>query len=312
MENSNDSGAPTLDSAIESVESGQTDQNVADGANPQAAAPAPELTKAQIKKLKSLKIKVDGEEFDEQLPFEIDDSPEAIAYMQKHLQMSRVAGKRMQEHSSLQADVNKFLDLLRQDPISALSDPDFGVDIKKLATEVIEREIANSKKSPEQIEKEKIEAELKALKAEREREKQENQAKEMERLQKQEFERMDMQMEKALEKSELPKSPYIIKKMADYMLMGLQNGVDVSPEDVLPLVREEVLDDIKQMFAVMPEEVVERVIGKDVLGKLRKKNLAKAKAAPVPVKSAVKDVAQGSPKEAPAVQKKTLKELFNV
>jgi HD-GYP domain-containing protein (c-di-GMP phosphodiesterase class II) len=283
-------------------------------ASSQASAEA-KAAAAAAKKLKSLKLKVDGEEFEEELPFEIEDNPEAVQYLQRQLQLAKVSGKRMSEYTELRNDVNKFLELLQKDPVAALSDPAIGLDVKKFATQIIEQEIENSKKSPEQLEREKIEAELKALKAEREREKEETRKKELERLQQQEYERMDMLMEKALEKSELPKSPYVIKKIADYMLMGVQQGIDVTPEDVLPLVREEILDDVKQMFAVMPEEVVERVVGKDTLNKLRKKNLARARQAPqtgASVKASVKDVAAAEKKEDSTAQKKTIKELLGV
>ena len=123
-----------------------------------------------------------------------------------------------------------------------------------------------------------------------------------------------MLVSKAIETSDLPKSPYVVRKMADYMLLGLENGVDVHPNDVINLVREEIQSDIQQMFAVMPEEVIEKLIGKDVLGKLRKSRVAKAKAAapPVPVKSFVKDIGSDKPKVEKPVDKKSYKNFFGV
>jgi hypothetical protein len=55
----------------------------------------------------------------------------------------------------------------------------------------------------------------------------------------------------------------IIKKMADYMLIAVQRGINVTPEDVLPIVRDEIQNDIKQMFSLMPEDVIEQLVGKD-------------------------------------------------
>jgi hypothetical protein len=68
------------------------------------------------------------------------------------------------------------------------------------------------------------------------------------------------------------------------MLSGINDGLDVKPEDVIPLVKEEMHNDLKQMFAVMPDEVIESVVGKDVLTRLRKKTVAKAKAETLPKK----------------------------
>lgn len=272
----------------------------------------PKLTKTQkqeIKKnLKKLKLKVDGREFEEEIDLNDTD------YITKQLQLAKAAQKRMGEYSQLEKEVKTFIEQLRKDPKKVLRDPNIGVDIKNLARQIIEEEIENSKKSPEQLAKEKLEQELKDLKAQQEKEREEFKQKELQRLQEIEYERYDTLMSKALEASELPKTPYVVKKMADYMLTGLQNGVDITPEDVLPLVKEEMQNDLKEMFAIMPEEVIEQFIGKDVFNKVRKKNLAKAKAAPpVPIKSAIKDVgAKTGPKEEKPVTKKTIKELFGV
>lgn len=272
------------------------------------------LTKAEKKMLKELDIKVDGKTYKEKLPFEIPDDPESIEYMRRQLQMSKAASKRMQEHSQLQKDVGQFLEMLRKNPRKALSDPSIGVDVKELAKAVIEEEIANSQKSPEQLEKERLENELKELKEKYEKDKESAKAKEFERLQQEQTERYDMLMTQALDKSDLPKSPYVVKKMADYLLLALDNDIDATPEDVLPLVRDEIYGDLKEMFAVMPEDVIEKVIGKDVLNKVRKKNLAKAKQAPpVPLKSAVKDVgASKAEAKQEDKQKMTFKEFFGV
>lgn len=177
--------------------------------------------------------------------------------------------------------MQQFFSDLRKDPRKVLSDPNVGVDLKKIAVQLIEEEIENSKKSPDQLEREKLQKELQSIKEEREREKEDFNTRELARLEQQEYERYDNLITQAIDKTDLPKSPYIVKKMADYMLLGLQNNIDVAPEDVLPLVREEMQNDLRDMFAVMPEEVIESIVGKDVINRIRKKNLQKAKAGPV-------------------------------
>jgi len=97
------------------------------------------------------------------------------------------------------------------------------------------------------------------------------------------------------------------------MLLGLNEGIDVSPEDVLPLVREEIQNDLREMFSVMPDEVIEKLVGKDVFNRVRKKNVAKAKSAPQPVKSLIKDTgatSKNSDQNDP--QKKTFRDFFGV
>lgn len=261
---------------------------------------------------RQLKLKVDGQEIVEEL--DLDNEQELV----RQLQLAKMSQKRAQEA----ADLRKRMDAIGEYLEQAKGDKkklralikELGADEKELAAAIIEEEIANSQKTPEQIAKEKLEEELRELKDQRKREKEEWEASERERLYAQEAERYDLLVSEAISSSDLPKSPYVVKKMADYMLLGLENGVDVHPNDVINLVREEIQEDIQQMFAAMPEEVIEKIIGKDVLGKIRKRNVAKAKQVgqpPVPVKSAVKDV--GAKKtENKSQDKKTFKQFFGI
>lgn len=254
----------------------------------------PGLSKKEAKKMiKELKIKFNGKEYTEQLPFEIEDIPENVEYMRKQAQMSRLAQSSSQERAQLEKDVRSFIDELRKNPKKMLSDPNIGIDIKELAKQVIEEEIENSRKSPEQLEREKLESELKALKDEREKEKKDHLEREKVRLESEAIERYDVLVSQALEKSTLPKTPYVVKKMATLLELGLKEGLDVTPEDVIPLVEEEIRGDIKDMFATMPDEAFEAFVGKDRINSIRKKNIAKAKQASQATQSLkVQDTAQ--------------------
>lgn len=267
------------------------------------------------KMLKKLKIKFNGREYDEELPFEIPDDDNSRKYMTERLQMAKLAQYRSQEKATLEKQVESFVEMLRKDPKKALAHPSIGVDIKKLAAEIIEEELENQNKTPEQLEAEAAKRELKELKEEREREKKEREEREKERLTEQELARIDLETTKALETAQLPKSPYVVRKVAEYMIAGLNKGYNLSPSDVIPIVKEEMHTDLKEMFAVMPEEVVEAIVGQETLDKLRKKRLAKAKSKqpPVPVKSALVDTGKSSAKEDKKEEpKKTLKEFFGV
>lgn len=271
------------------------------------AVTAPEVKK-ELARTKKLKLKVDGREIEEDVNFDDDE------YLTRQLQLAKVAQKRMGEQATLQRQLGQFFEELKKNPKKVLSDPNIGIDLKQLAAGILQEEIENSQKSPEQLAKEKLETELKNLQEERKKEKETFQKQEFDRLQATAYERYDIQMTKALEGSDLPKSPYVIKKMADYMLLGVQNGMDITADDVLPLVREEMQSDLKEMFALMPEEIVEKIIGKDVLTRLRKKNVAKAKANP-PGSSAKAVDAGGkeiAPKAKENAQKMSFKQFFGV
>lgn len=277
-----------------------------------ASAEAPKEPKkeeAPKKNSRKFKLKVDGKEFEEEVNLDDDE------YLTRHFQLAKASQKRMQEYSQLQKDVADFVKELKENPRKVLSDPNIGVDIKEFAAMILEEEIANSQKSPEQLAKEKLEGRLKELEDERKAEKEEFKRQEFQRLQQQAHDDYDRQISAALETTDLPKSPYIVKKVADYMLLALQNGVDASPADVLPLVRDEMVNDLKEMFGVMPDEVIESIVGKDVITRIRKKSIAKAKAQgtpPAPLKSGLKDTGTSTKKEEEVKKKMSFKEFLGV
>ena len=280
-----------------------------DAASAIKATPAKQVKQELKKQMRKLKLKIDSKE--EEIEFDPNDDE----FLTREFQKARAFQKRSQEYSTLEKNVRNFVEELRNNPRKILSDPNIGIDLKKLAAEVIEQEISNSQKSPEQLARERLEEELGNLKQEREKERKDLETREFDRLQQQEMERYDISISRALQASNLPKTPYVIKKMADYMLIGLQEGMDVSPEDVIPLVQKEMQNDLKQMFAVLPDEVIQSLVGKDVFNRIRKNSVNKAKSGqtspPQPLNKAIKDTgAKGG--EQKADKKVSFKEFFKL
>lgn len=291
-------------SGVETQELEATDTDSAEDTEVEAQPTEPEK-KAEVARRKKLKLKVDGKEVEEEIDF---DDDEALI---RDKQLARVAQKRMGEYAQLQKEVREWVDQLRKDPRSVLADPTLGIDLKQLAASVMQEEIENSQKSPETLESERIQKELRDLKAQREKEQEEFKQKEFERLQEKEFERMDTLMTRAIEKTDLPKTDYVIKRMADYMILGVQGGVDATPDDVLPIVREEMLSDMKAMFQAMGDEVIEKMLGKETISRLRKRSLARAKATPTPVAQAIPDSGK-KPEQKKPEEKKTIRQLWGI
>lgn len=293
----------------QTAETGETTQDQV-----QAIEADPNLTakqkQAEIKRINKLRLKVDGEEFDEELPFEIEDDPKKVEWLKRNLQMSKAASKRIQEHSNLQKEVTSFIEELRNNPRKVLADKSLGVDLHKIAREIIEEEIANAQKTPEQLEKEKLENELKAIKEEREKEKKLAYERELQAKYEQEVERYDMKISKALETAKLPKTAYTVKKMAEYLSLAVENNLNLDPEDITGLVEDEMRNDLRQLVSVLPEDVIEEYFGKEAFNKVRKKKLAKAP--PTPVKRAIADVGVKTQKADTEASKTSFKDFFKI
>lgn len=289
-----------------SLDGGQVDESqVVDGGEEDIAEVVPE-----IKKINKLKLKFNGKEFEEDLPFEIDEAH--ADWLVKQRQKAMLADHKSNEYSQLEREIGDFIKELRTNPKKALSNPAIGLDIKQFAAQILQEEIEQSQKSPEQIEKEALEEELRQIRQEREEEKQRLRAQELQLLEEREFERFDTLISDAISTSDLPKSPYVVKKMTDYLIMGIDAGLQVTPADIIPLIREEMHNDIREMMDVMPAELIEQFIGKGNVDKLRKKRVSAAKP-PIPVSKSVQDVAKGAVKKEEKKQEpKTFKDFFGV
>lgn len=273
---------------------------------PTPETPPKQETKAEAKKrIKQLQLKIDGEEFTEDLPFEIDE--DQADWYKKTLQLSKKAHKSMQSEANMKSQVDAFVNAMKKDTVKAMEA--MGIDPDEFARQRIEEKIKESQMSPEQLKQAELENELKALKAQRDKEIQDRDEREKTLLEKQLYEKIEGQMLNALDKSDLPKERYVIKRIADYMLIGLQNGVEVTAEEIVPIVREEIHAELQHLIKTLGEDKVEDFIGKEVLSKIRKKNVAKSKV--VTGASAKTGVDLGGKKVADkAPEKLTVKDFF--
>ncbi len=294
-----DSSQPTASDEVASVQ----------GAEGESSEEVPAPTPAEIKKIKKLKLKFNGKDIEEDLPFEVEE--QHAQWLVQQRQKAMLADHKAREYAQLENEVGAFIQELRKNPKKALANPAIGLDIKELAASILQEEIERSQKTPEQLRAEEAEAKLQELMAEREKEKREMEERNLEMLTEREYERYDNLMSAALEKSDLPQSPYVVKRMTELMIMAVENNIDIDPKDVVPLIREELRNDISQMFGKMPAELIEEIVGKDVLGKLGKKKPVAPKP-PVPVKAAVKDVAQSLEEKKEPQKKQTVRDFFGV
>lgn len=304
-QNAAPSGAPApAEASSAPVQENQSPESNAPESSDAPVSSAPKVE--EKKRLKQLQLKIDGEDVLEDLPFEFDE--EHSEYLKKNLQLSKKAQKSMQEAATMKSQVQQFVELLTKDTKNTLKK--MGIDPKEFAAQVIEEELKMEAMTPEQKKHAELETELNKIREERKKEKEEFDKRELERIQQQEYEKIDQKMSSTIEKSGLPKSTYVIKKMAQYMLDGAQMGVDLQPEDVIDLVKQEVHDDLKQLIQTLGEDKVEQFIGKETLDKIRKRNISRAKTTPASVKAAIKDVGNTKSSSEKPAEKINFKKFF--
>ena len=279
----------------------------------EAAAEAEEAAKAEAKALKKkYQIKANNKVRDIELDLSDDKQ------IQEYLSKAVGADEKFQEAASLRKQVEQLVAELKNNPLAILKHPNLGIDVKALAQQVLNEELEEMQLTPEQKKIKDLETKLKE-KEEREKAlEDERQAAERAKFEQEAMENLDNSITDALSKSNLPKSPYVIRRMADSMIAAMEMGYsDVTPEQVLPFVEEQILGEINRLFESSPDDmfdkVMENVVGKKHLDKYRKSKVAKTKKPANTVTAAqVKDTgasAKASEKK-PAAEAKRFKDIF--
>lgn len=244
-------------------------------ANPESA-PKEEMQegeKAIAAMKKKFKLKVDGEEIEE----EVDLSNEED--LKKRLQLAKAAQKRMQENAHMKKAVQDFYDLLQNNPDEALSQ--LGFDPLKFSEERLRREIEEQKKSPQQKEFERQQMELEKHRKELEKLKKEREESELRALEERYHRQLEDEILGAIDGvKDVPRSAYFIKRVSDMMASFIRSGkTDVTAKDIVPIVRKQIKQELKDMYSSAPEDILEELWGKQNLDRLRKKRIAKVREA---------------------------------
>jgi hypothetical protein len=204
------------------------------------------------------KVKVDGQEI------EVDEEE-----LKKGYSHSKAAEKRMQEASLSRKEAETVLRMFKESPRQAMQQ--LGLDVRKLAEEVIQDELRDAMLTPEQKELRKYKGELERYQtsekeARAQYEKQQQDA-EMERY----TETIQNEIVQTLNTAGLPRTEKTISRIAYYMQSALAAGFgNVTPDDVIEYVKKDYVTDIQSMVGGLSEEQIEAFLGADVLRKVAK------------------------------------------
>lgn len=235
-------------------------------------APKPDGSKRKYK------LKVDGQEFEE----EIDLSDEEA--IKRHLQMSKAAQKRMSEAAKARREAEQFIHTLKTNPRKVLTDPNLGVDFRKLAEEYLAEQLEAEMLTPEQRRLREVEAKLREREEQDKARAEEEQAKQLEQLRAQYAQDYDKTISEALQTEGLPKTPKTVKRMAELMYKNLDMGLELEPKQLVSIVREDYINEIKELFSSADGETLLKLLGDDVAKKIRKTDLARLKTKPLETK----------------------------
>lgn len=268
-------------------------------------------TKAEkeIKKaLKKYELTVNGKKKSIEVDFDNDED------VKKYLSKAMAADEKFEEAAMTRKQAEQLVMALKQNPLSILRHPELGLDVKALATQILNQELDEMQKTPEQRKLEELENQLKEREETLKRIEEEKRQAEMSKLQAEAYQQIDDDITEALSNSDLPKSPYVVKRIADAMIEAVNLGhEDVRVTDIMPYVEQQILSEIQAMFEAKPAETMEKIIGKKNLDTYRKSKLSKSKSKPVETAQRVKDTGakdKPSEKDSKEEQKVRFRDMF--
>jgi len=199
----------------------------------------------------------------------------------KYAQLGKAGQARMEEAARIKQEATQLVKMLRENPEAVLADPFvLGSEDKviELAQKILARKLEDEQKSPEAREKEKLERELQELREKLKTDEESRKAEEYNRLVAQHEAQLEVHITEAFEVSGLPKSPFVLKRLADVMIAAAENEKEISPKQALNIVKKEMQKDIRDYMEALQEDALEEYISEQKIQKLRKRQLAKAKA----------------------------------
>lgn len=220
---------------------------------------------------RKLKLKIQGQEREY-------DEDEVI----RRAQLSETAEARFQQAAEVQQQMKNFVDALRNNPMDVLTQLGLGDKLDELAEQRLTKKVQQELMSPEEREL----AELREFREKHTREQEENTTrskKEAEDTQMREYQQRatqhyDTQISDALNKSNLPKTAYTVKRVAEVMASALDKGYDIDAQTAVDMVREGYMTDINQMFGSMEAEGLLGMLGDGLAKKIRQYDIGRLKA----------------------------------
>lgn len=251
---------------------------------------------AEIKKaLREFELKVNGKS--KKVSIDMDNDEEVKKYLQKAM----ASDEKFQEASTYKKQAEQLVEMLQKDPLSILRNPALGLDIKKLAEQVLLQDLEEQQLSPEQKKIKEYEEKLKSYDDEKKKQSQESDRMRLEEATRKNYEEVENSMLTALESADFPPEPFFVRRVADIWASAVESGwEDAKLEDIMPYVQNRLQDDFKSLIGKHKDpDKLEKLIGKDILDGYRKSKVAKMKKIPVSAQkmaeATVKPVEQKKP-----------------
>lgn len=229
----------------------------------------------------------------------------------RRLQMAEAGQSAMHGKRELEKAYESEIGRLKRNPWEVLEE--LGLNPDEMSEQRIRARVDEMKKSPEQRQHEQLQRDLEDARAKLKEQEDEAESARFQQLQQEEASKLETEIHSALDAhTTLPRSPKTVQRVADAMLWAMDNGYEnVSAEDVIPSVQDEIKNELNQFMKDLPIELMEEFIGKQSLEKFRKSRLNNIQTSTLSeVKATTKASEQKAEKDAKPRRKQKSKDFF--
>lgn len=218
--------------------------------------------------IKEFTVKVNGKERVIKVDMKND------AEVAKKMQMAEAAQESMQKAAEYEKQMKDLLESLKSNPKKLLKE--MQLDPNALAADWLEEYVKEQEMSPEEKERQAMRQELEALRQKVQQEELSKKQVEEEKALQEAMVNLDNEIHEALKSnSKLPKTPYVTKRISEALYWAINNGYEVKAADVVPMVEGEIKREIQQLMEDLPNEVLEELVGKKTLERMRMERVKK-------------------------------------
>lgn len=198
----------------------------------------------------------------------------------KYASMGYDAHSKWQEAARIREQNQLFLKSLRENPRAILTNPKLGLDIKKLAHEILYEDIEAEMMTPEQRRIKELEEKLNGYEENEQSLKARQEAARVEAETKAYQAEQDKAIRGALSASKLPVTMFTYNSLVNYMSQALKAGYDVTPEQVMPYVVRDFRASQDEFYSRPANEVLE-ALGDSNIKKIQQAILERARGRPL-------------------------------
>lgn len=201
-------------------------------------------------------------------------NPEHRKKLEGFAQKGEAADAKFQEAAYMRKQSEDFIKLLKTNPEAVLGNPAVGLDVQKWAEEFLWNRMQEAKKSPEQREAEENKRKLSEYQEKERTAAEQKKEADFQAAKEQYKGKLTEDIINTLAQTNLPKSARTVARMAHYILQAKQSGWnDVSPKDVVDMVREDYVQEHNELLGSLPQEELLKILNAEVRKKIREAEL---------------------------------------